>query len=225
MSATSRMAGLLVVVLVALASFGASLSGALGKDPGPTLDIAPGSTCASSVTLSAYDSLTWSATAIGPVCRYVNFTIVNTGSVQHTFTVSNQVNQSDPSSTSTAFFSWPDLYYSQDLNSSGSNGGTLTVPLAFGAPGAYEFTCIPHYSVGMHGTIYVEETPLSPAPAKLTTPGYWYLVAAVGGLAVLAVVGGIRFGRRHAPHEDARGEPSAEMDPEGSAASPPKAGG
>ncbi|MDE1820006.1 MAG: hypothetical protein KGJ23_04230 [Euryarchaeota archaeon] len=157
--------------------------------------------CQAAVTIDAYDSLTWNPTVLGNLCKTVTFTVTNTGTTVHSFTVSNQVNSTDPSTTDYSWFSWPNLYYDQQLNASGSAGGTLTATITFGGQGAYEFTCKPHYAVGMHGMFYVlEAAPTPPPPPPLFEP-FWYIVIAVTGLAVLTVVLGMVYGKQGA-HSD-----------------------
>ncbi len=200
-----RLATFFAIVVLLMTYYGAGatglLGGALGASPSPSL-----SACSSNVTVQAtnyvWTSNDGSGSAIGEVCKTVTFNVVNTGSTPHTFTVSNLVNKTDTSSTDSSFFSWPNLYYSQALNASGSAGGTLTVKITFGAQGAYEYTCIPHYGLGMFGEIYVLEAPPAPPPPAPAFEAFWYIVIAVTGLAVLSVVLGIIYGKRGA-HPDA----------------------
>lgn len=196
-----RLAAFLLAMTLMMSYYGAGMTGFLGTARG-----ASAGTCAANVTVQASDYF-WTSNdgngaTIGEVCKTVTFNVVNTGSTQHTFTVSNQVNKTDTSATDTTYFSWPDLYYSQSLNQSGSAGGTLTVKITFGAPGAYEYTCIPHYGLGMFGEIYVLEAPPSPPPPPPAFEPFWYIVIAVTGLAVLSVVLGIIYGKQGA-HPDA----------------------
>lgn len=183
-----RLATFLFAILFLLLYFGVASLGVLGTAPTTLVGATSTGACTSTVQLIASDPYDWSAYTFPDLCYNVNFTVVNQGTNQHTFTVSNEVNQT---ATSVAFFSPGTLYYNEPLNS----GATLTVEIHFNTTGYYDFTCIPHYSVGMHGVFYVEEAAQGGAAAAPNFEPFWYIVAVVGTLATLAVVGGLVYGK------------------------------
>lgn len=195
-----RLAALLLTFALVMLYYGV---GSMGMLPGPRGEIEPTqSACSDAVTVTASDSLTWSSTAIGPVCQNTTFTVENTGNTNHTFTVSSFANAVDNSTSDTSFFSWPHLFAYKWLTGVGTSQADLTVTIHFWGIGAYEFTCIPHYSLGMHGIIYVLENPPAPPPAAPSFEPFWWILIIVVSLAVASVVLGIIYGKR-SPEDDA----------------------
>lgn len=196
-----RIAGALLVLTLLLAYYG--LGTVAAESPGAIARSAGSSSCSSTFTLYAYDSLSWSSSQVGPLCAKTTFTVINTGSTQHTFTVSDLVNQSDSSTTSTSFFtaSASDTFYQASQTTWLNGSATLTITITFPTAGSYQFTCIPHYALGMDGFLYVDEPlPAPPAGAPSFAP-FWYIVAVVATLAVLSVVLGMVYGKRGAEEE------------------------
>ncbi len=222
MRSAFRASIILLTAALALSAYGlANLGG-----PGSTASgqASPATTCLSTVSLSGYDSLTWSSTTIGPVCSTVSFTVTNTGSIAHTFTVSNLLNQSDPSldeSSAASYFSWPNLYYTHDLNATGSADSTLHVTIHFQGVGYYQFTCIPHYGVGMWGKIWVLMTAPVPPTAPLIEP-FWFVVFAVVGLSVVTFVAGLYYGRSGRAKEEREMRSNARRGPGSGRPAPPR---
>lgn len=209
MRAAFRLATFLFALTLVLVYFGAGSEGLLGgasATPSPS-----GSPCLSAVTLDGTDSFTWSETNIGPVCNNVNFTLVNTGTVStHSFTITNQINTTE---TALGAFEAPnDLYDYETL----TPGQTVTVFVHFNATGFYDFTCKPHFTLGMRGVIYVNLQPPA-ATGGTSSPSFepfWIIVAIIATLAVLAVVGGLIYGKA--------GEHSSQLDPDAPLTSRPE---
>lgn len=200
MRSAVRVGSLLLVTLL-LGLLATPLIGpALGRTQTATSLSASATACTSNVTVEAYDALTWSIAAIENICPTATFTVENTGTTAHTFTVSSLVNQSDPSSTSTTFFSAPNLLYNQPLNGTGSGVSVLHATIHFPTtPGSYEFTCLYHYASGMYGEIYVDEPAPSTSPAIPSFEPFWYITVTITALAVLTIVLGLVYGKR-SPH-------------------------
>lgn len=189
-----RFASLLLALLFVLVYFGAGAEGVIGHSPEVRGEISPTTGCAASVTLTASDPFDWSTSVINDVCATTTFIVTNDGSNQHTFTVSPLVNQT---ASTAGFFEAPNPAFYQASPTTWLNASvTLSITLTFPSSGAYEFTCIPHFGEGMHGEIYVEETYTAPATASSPSfEPFWYIVGIVGTLAVLAVVGGLVYGK------------------------------
>jgi plastocyanin len=202
-----RFASLLLALLLLLVYFGAGTEGLLGHAPTLRGTSTPSDTsgaCTNAVVLDAYDPYNWGSSSISDVCLTTTFTVTNMGAAQHTFTVSNLTNKTDPSSSSNSWFFtgyFPTAGPYDWLNAS----STISVTITFPSMGSYEFTCMPHYSLDMYGEIYVLENAPAPPPPPPSFEPFWYIVAIVGTLAVLSVVGGLVYGKAGA--ESSRLEP------------------
>lgn len=193
MPGTLRTIVLLVALSLSVATYGLGTASADAASRPST-----SAACTGNVTLEAFDSLSWSISSIADVCRTTVFTVENTGTTVHTFTVSKLANVSDPSSTDTTWFTTYELF-SEQLTGAGTANATIVAKITFpNTPGSYEFTCLYHYANGMYGTIYVDESPPLPPPTVPSFTPFWYIAVPITTLAVLCIVLGMVYGKRSA---------------------------
>ncbi len=193
-----RLAAVLFAVAVVLSGLGwAAQAGPTG--PNGTLVHPPAHNGVTVVNISTTNSFTFVPADVQVTSKAVEFIISNVGGTYlHTFTLSNQVNKTAPPSTNSnwpSFFSPADVYADRTVNAS----QVIYVNVTFGAPGAYQFICRPHYPLGMEGFVYVDES-ITPAAAP-SFAAFWYVVIAVVVLAFLSLVLGVVYGKRGHPEE------------------------
>jgi plastocyanin len=157
--------------------------GGLPLGPVPTAQAtATGSTL---VTLMATDSLSFAPSTVSSPTLTVEIEVQNLGTTDHTFTLSNRVNETAPAGTNAstnASGTWFDAaHVAADV--AVPHGHTVFVNVTLPTPGTYQFVCRYHYP-SMFGELTVG---IPSSSSSSGTSSYLYLGAVVGVVAVIVV--------------------------------------
>ena len=179
----------LLVVLLASAGLGLAIAS-------PARAATAGST---HVTVLATDALAYAPTSVSSPTRSVEIEIENTGTTDHTFTLSSRVNQTAPTGTNSstnASGTWFDAAHVL-ADVAVPHGATVFVNVTVPADGSYQFICRYHFPA-MAGELVVGA---SASSGSSGIPLYVY-----GGIVVVIVIAVVAValvlrsrGRRPAP--------------------------